>query len=172
MMELSDKIVFSCTVKWYDPKKGFGFLVSPDVETDILLHSNVLRAFGKGSVAQDVMMDVKVSLCDGGIQATSIERLYPNANDGVINLKEINSLSSTDLKMINLVPARVKWFDPLKGIGFAQVFGENLDVFLHVEVLRKAGVTHLDAGEAIALRVVDGDRGKFAVEIANWTKQL
>ncbi|MEO0359182.1 MAG: cold shock domain-containing protein, partial [Pseudomonadota bacterium] len=35
------------TVKWFDPVKGFGFIVSDGEETDVLLHANVLRNYGQ-----------------------------------------------------------------------------------------------------------------------------
>ena len=34
------------TIKWFDPVKGFGFIVSDEIDMDILLHANVLRNFG------------------------------------------------------------------------------------------------------------------------------
>ena len=42
-----------------------------------------------------------------------------------------------------LEPARVKWFDKGKGFGFANVFGRDEDVFLHIEVLRRSGLADL-----------------------------
>ena len=33
-------------VKWFDPVKGFGFVVAETGGPDILLHVNVLRNFG------------------------------------------------------------------------------------------------------------------------------
>ena len=39
-----------------------------------------------------------------------------------------------------LEPARVKWFDKAKGFGFANVFGQPEDVFIHIEVLRRSGL--------------------------------
>ncbi len=33
----------------------------------------------------------------------------------------------------------MKWFDKAKGFGFANVFGQKADVFLHIEVLRAFG---------------------------------
>lgn len=65
-------------------------------------------------------------------------------------------------------PARVKWYDRAKGFGFANVFGSSDDVFLHAEVLRCSALSDLMPGEAIALRVTDGRRGKLAVEIRPW----
>ena len=66
------------------------------------------------------------------------------------------------------VAARVKWFDKAKGFGFANVFGNAEDVFVHVEVLRRFGLSDLQPGEAVAIRVVDGPRGKMAGEVRSW----
>ena len=65
-------------------------------------------------------------------------------------------------------PPRVKWFDKAKGFGFANVFGQSDDVFVHVEVLRRFGLADLQAGEAVAMKVVDGPRGKLAAEVRSW----
>jgi CspA family cold shock protein len=62
----------------------------------------------------------------------------------------------------------VKWFDKGKGFGFANVFGRDEDVFLHVEVLRQSGLADLQPGEALAMRVIDGKRGRMAVEVQAW----
>ncbi|MFD1196701.1 cold-shock protein, partial [Seohaeicola saemankumensis] len=74
------------------------------------------------------------------------------------------------LQALPYQPARVKWYDQVKGIGFANVFGLADDVFLHVEVLRAAGIASLETGEAVALRTVQGERGWMAVEVADWAR--
>ncbi|MEP5090150.1 MAG: cold shock domain-containing protein, partial [Paracoccaceae bacterium] len=71
-----------------------------------------------------------------------------------------------------LVAARVKWFDKGKGFGFANVFSQPEDVFLHVEVLRRSGLADLQPGEALALRVVEGKRGRMAAEVFAWEAAL
>ena len=48
------------TVKWFDPVKGFGFIVCSDEPSDILLHANVLRNFGQSSVADGADIQVVV----------------------------------------------------------------------------------------------------------------
>ena len=42
-------------VKWFDPSKGFGFMVADGTQDDILLHANVLRNLGQSSVAGVVL---------------------------------------------------------------------------------------------------------------------
>ena len=64
----------------------------------------------------------------------------------------------------------MKWFDKAKGFGFANIFEQKADVFLHIEVLRHSGFADLAVGEAIALRVVDGRRGMMAAQILSWER--
>ncbi len=63
---------------------------------------------------------------------------------------------------------RVKWFDKAKGFGFANVFGSDEDIFVHVEVLRRSGLADLQPGEALALRVIEGKRGRMASQVISW----
>ena len=42
------------------------------------------------------------------------------------------------------------------------------DVFLHIEVLRRSGLADLQPGEAVSLRVVDGKRGRMAMQVTSW----
>jgi len=69
---------------------------------------------------------------------------------------------------VEMVPARVKWFDKSKGFGFANSFKSQLDIFLHMEVLRHYGFSDLQSGEAIVIQIVDGPRGKMAGSIHAW----
>ena len=69
------------------------------------------------------------------------------------------------------LPARVKGFDLVKGFGFAKIFGSSEEVFIHI-VLRSFGLAHLETGEAVALRVIEGQRGLMAAEVAGWEQGL
>lgn len=168
MTEDSKKEIKTITgqVKWFDPSKGFGFVVSDEGGPDILLHANVLRNFGQSSVADQAGIEIVVQETDRGIQTTEILRIDPPAHDGDQALDEFDLQEELDLD--DLEPARVKWFDKSKGFGFANVFGSSDDVFIHVEVLRRSGLADLQPGEAICIRVNDGERGSMATHVLPW----
>ncbi len=155
-------------IKWFDPSKGFGFVVADDGGPDILLHANVLRNFGQGSIADGARVNIDVQRTDRGLQAIEIFEIMPPEDDGAPVLGDMEDVTAEEIANMELVPARVKWFDKAKGFGFANAFGDNRDVFLHVEVLRRSGMADLATGEAVGLRWMEGERGLMAVEISAW----
>lgn len=150
-------------VKWFDAGKGFGFILNDEGGPDILLHANVLRNFGQGSVAEDARITVLAQGTPRGIQAVEVLSIEPP--EGV---ETGDDESAEAVAGVPFVAARVKWFDKAKGFGFANVFGHPEDVFVHVEVLRRCGLADLQPGEAVAIKVVDGPRGKMAAEVRSW----
>lgn len=155
------------TVKWFDPVKGFGFVVSDDGGSDILLHVNVLRNFGQSSVADGARITLVAQKTERGVQAVSIVSITPP--EGLVaSLPDIVEMDREEIARAPILPARIKWFDKGKGFGFANVFGRSEDVFVHIDVLRQSGLSDLSPGEAIALRVIDGKRGRMAAEVRAW----
>ncbi len=155
-------------VKWFDPDKGFGFVVSDEGGPDILLHANVLRNFGQSSVADGAGIQILCHATPRGMQAAQVMEVSPPPPVPLPVLEDLASASMEELLGNPLEPARVKWFDKAKGFGFANVFGRTEDVFVHIEVLRHSGLSDLQAGEAVCLGVVEGRRGRMAVRIASW----
>ena len=155
-------------VKWFDPGKGFGFLVDAEGRGDVLLHSNVLRSFGQSSVIEGTLVEVLAIQTARGRQAVEILSITALPSDSAAPISELAALSTADIAAIPLLPARVKWFDRNKGFGFANVFGHKGDVFLHIEVLHRFGFADLVSGEAVCLRVFPAERGMVAAEVAAW----
>lgn len=154
-------------VKWFDPAKGFGFVVADDMPGDILLHANVLRNFGQSSVADGARIVVKAHMTPRGVQAFEVLSIEPPALVPVSS-DEHEAPDPEELAALPLEPARVKWFDKAKGFGFANVFGRSEDVFIHIEVLRQSGLADLQSGEAVALRIAEGKRGRMALQVVPW----
>ena len=155
-------------VKWFDPVKGFGFVIADDGGPDILLHANVLRNYGQSSVADSARIEILAQQTDRGFQAVEVLRIAPPEGAEGLPLADFADMDPEEIRTAPLVPARVKWFDKGKGFGFANIFGRSEDVFLHVEVLRRSGLADLQPGEALAIRVVSGKRGLMATEVSAW----
>jgi len=155
-------------VKWFDPTKGFGFVIADSGGPDILLHANVLRNFGQSSVADGAGVALMVQETARGLQATEVLRIDPPDQGDAPVFEDAMRLDAEALEALPLEPARVKWFDKAKGFGFANVFGRQEDVFVHIEVLRRSGLADLQPGEAIAIRVTEGQRGRLAVMVGPW----
>ncbi|MDJ0860320.1 MAG: cold shock domain-containing protein [Dinoroseobacter sp.] len=162
---MADSPTIDGTVKWFDPKKGFGFVVGEADGPDILLHANVLRNFGQSSVADGARIQIRVQETPRGIQATEVISISPPEGGDVMDGEVAVAQSFDDLP---IMPGRVKWFDKIKGFGFVNVFGAGDDIFVHMDVLRRCGFSDLQAGEAVALRVGDSDRGRLALEVLSW----
>ena len=159
-------------VKWFDPARAFGFVVADSGGPDILLHANVLRNFGQSTVADASRLTLTIQQTSRGVQAVEVLSIEPpRPVDGAV-LEDFALFDAADLKSVPLQPARVKWFDKSKGFGFANVFGEAEDIFLHIEVLRASGLSDLSPGEALAIRVVEGRRGLMASDMQQWDAAL
>ncbi|MFC6583974.1 cold-shock protein [Sulfitobacter aestuariivivens] len=162
----------SGVVKWFDPVKGFGFVVADTGGPDILLHVNVLRNFGQSSVADGARIELHAQETNRGVQATDVLAIQPPEGAQANALADIVGLDDSAVADVPLEPARVKWFDKAKGFGFANIFGRREDVFLHIEVLRQSGLSDLQPGEALAMRVIKGKRGEMAAEVQAWETVL
>ena len=59
-----------------------------------------------------------------------------------------------------------KWYNQQKGYGFLQLPSGGLDIFIHAQELRKAGIQRpLINGEEVNFTISSGPKGQFATEI-------
>ena len=161
----------SGTIKWFDPKKGFGFVEADTGGPDILLHINVLLNFGRSSIADKARVDFFAQVTSRGTQVVRVTAVHPPGISDANSVTAMDAPASCDVDAfpdVPLEPARVKWFDNGKGYGFANVFGKRDDVFVHIDVLQRSGLSDLQPGDALAIGVVDGERGQLAVMVHTW----
>jgi len=63
------------------------------------------------------------------------------------------------------VRGKVKWFNPAKRFGFVELSDGSGDAFLHATVLIRIGISIVQPGETLDLRVAPGDRGPVVTEV-------
>jgi CspA family cold shock protein len=63
------------------------------------------------------------------------------------------------------VRATVKWFKSDKGFGFVELSDGSGDAFLHATALGRIGVTEVQPGETLEVRVSPGQRGPQVTEV-------
>ncbi|MGB0508028.1 MAG: cold-shock protein [Pikeienuella sp.] len=158
-------------VKWYDQVKGYGFVAADDDAGDVLLHANCLRRSNLTEAPEGSLVTLEVVAGERGRQAVAVVEIVPPttilAPDPARMMRPTQILDVSD-ETGEWLASRVKWFDRAKGFGFLNVFGDQTDVFVHMETLRDSGLPDLLPGEAIAARVIQGPRGKMAAEVRAW----
>ena len=159
-------------VKWFDATRGFGFLVSEQVDGDVLLHFSVLREHGRRSVPEGAIIECIPVRLDRGLQAKRVLSIDTSAALPQQLRSSIPSGERADRKALAdsagaFEPVEVKWFNRVRGYGFLkrpdEVGGE--DVFVHMETVRISHLPELQPGQHVEARIAPSGKGLTAVEL-------
>lgn len=149
-------------VKWFDTVKGYGFVVPESVEgmvlnQDVMMHVSCLRAHGENSADEGARI-----ICD----VVERERGWQVLN--IIEMDRPKSAVMRDLgEAMVYERAVVKWFNAAQGFGFVNRPGEAADIFVHISVMRKAGLDTLETGTELEIVTGSGQKGENVVFIKN-----
>jgi CspA family cold shock protein len=156
--------VVDAVVKMFNTEKGFGFVELAGGSGDAFLHVATLQASGHDAPAPGSKLKVQVGQGQKGPQVTAV--LEVDASTAAPVRPRAPRAARPDPATAIELDGTVKWFNAEKGFGFVQADDGGKDVFLHISVVERAGLTTLAEGAPVSIRVVESQKGREAISVA------
>jgi CspA family cold shock protein len=134
-------------IKWFDVSKGYGFIIPDNGMADVLLHVTCLRRDGFQTAYEGARVVCEAIERPKGFQAFRIlsmdesTAVHPSQMPPARTHVAVTPTSG-------LERAWVKWFNRLRGFGFLTRGEGTPDIFVHMETLRRYGLTELCPGHS------------------------
>jgi CspA family cold shock protein len=162
--EAANLVEIAGVIKWFDASKGYGFIVPDNGWPDVLLHVTVLRRDGYQTAYEGARVVCECVQRAKGYQAFRIVSMDEStAIHPAQMLPPRTHVTVTPTS--GLERAQVKWFNRLRGFGFLTCGEGTPDIFVHMETLRRFGMTELRPGQYVLVRYGPGSKGMMAAEI-------
>ncbi len=149
---------FQGVVKWFSEKRGYGFVQVDDEE--VFIHRSTLLSFGIQKIQNEDI--VTISLVDSE-RGKIVDRLYG------VERPPIPVELMADTPDEGEVMAKVKFFNNHKGYGFIITENEAQDIFIHFRILEKNGLSMLEQGQRLLVRLEDDAKGKQVTTVRIYT---
>jgi CspA family cold shock protein len=161
--ETATVVEISGAIKWFDVSKGYGFIIPDGGGTDVLLHVTCLRRDGFQTAYEGARIVCEALARPKGMQAFRILSMDESTAIHPAEQPARTHVSVTPTS--GFERAVVKWFNRLRGFGFLTRGEGTADIFVHMETLRRFGMTELRPGQTILVRHGPGPKGLMAAEV-------
>jgi cold shock protein len=151
-------------IKWFDVSKGYGFIVPDNGMADVLLHVTCLRSGGFQTAHEGARIVCEVLQRPRGLQAFRVLSVDESTAVHPATMPPPRTHVSVT-PTSGLERAQVKWFNRLRGFGFLTRGEGTEDIFVHMETLRRYGLTELRPGQFVLVRYGPGEKGMMAAEV-------
>jgi cold shock protein len=154
-------------VKFFNPQKGFGFIVRDDGGEDVFVHISAVEQAGLTDLADGQPLEFTLVDRGGRVSATNlriegepmaVERSGGDASAGGAGGGGGPQRQLTGEK----ASGTVKFFNAMKGFGFIQRDDGQPDAFVHISAVERAGIPTLNEGDRLDFELEVDRRGKYA----------
>jgi CspA family cold shock protein len=151
-------------VKFFNPQKGFGFIVRDDGGEDVFVHISAVEQAGLTDLADGQPLEFTLVDRGGRVSATNlriegepmaVER-SGSASAGAGGGGPQRQLTGEKAS------GTVKFFNAMKGFGFIQRDDGQPDAFVHISAVERAGIPTLNEGDRLEFELEVDRRGKYA----------
>ena len=157
-------VELSGVIKWFDASKGYGFIVPDNGWPDILLHVTVLRRDGYQTAYEGARLVCECVQRQKGHQAFRILSMDESTARHPAQMPAPRTHVTVE-PTSRLERLEVKWFNRIRGFGFLSAGEGTPDIFVHMETLRRFGITELRPGQYVLVRYGTGPKGLMVAEI-------
>ena len=159
-------------VKWFHADKGYGFLEPEDGSADLFCHISAVEGSGRDVLLQGAAVTCAIVQGDRGPQVSRIFSVEapvggpgPADRSPPLDLRYAGRQTDSPRPAGVELPGSVKFFDPERGFGFVVPDEGECEVFVHSSVLFRSGMTDLEPGQRVFVRVESVPRGLQATQI-------
>lgn len=150
-------------VKFFNPQKGFGFIVRDDGGEDVFVHISAVEQAGLTDLADGQPLEFTLVDRGGRVSATNlriegepmaVERSGGGGGGGAGGpQRQLTGEKAS---------GTVKFFNAMKGFGFIQRDDGQPDAFVHISAVERAGIPTLNEGDRLEFELEVDRRGKYA----------
>jgi CspA family cold shock protein len=160
-------------VKFFNPQKGFGFVVRDDGGEDVFVHISAVEQAGLTDLADGQPLEFTLVDRGGRISATNlriegepmeVQRGGGGGGGGGYGDRAGGGDRGGPQRQLTGEKASgtVKFFNAMKGFGFIQRDDGQPDAFVHISAVERAGMPTLNEGDRLEFEIEVDRRGKYA----------